>query len=118
MNKENENDINYDEIYPALGHLLGCYFHEDFDDVYDNNIYVCIKDYIDGTNQNKILRALSEMQELINQKHPEKKLEKVIISLGAHHWASDPPATLPAYEWLGHIRGLVEAELKRKGESS
>ncbi len=35
-----------EERYPALRHLVGAYFHEDWDHMYDNNIWLVLDDYL------------------------------------------------------------------------
>jgi hypothetical protein len=93
--------------FPELEQLLGCYFHQDWTDEFDEDALV-LKAIIKSESKDRLAVAVSELDVLLNLGLSEAELSLVLVSqLGCYF---DPGAKgLTCLQWLKQVHHEFES---------
>ncbi|GIZ52340.1 contact-dependent growth inhibition system immunity protein [Noviherbaspirillum aridicola] len=91
--------------YPALRHLFGAYFHQDFDLEY-KDAEDAINGFLSLEPQQEIEASVVELHDLLKLGLSESDLERLLIRLGLAYDATSTGLTNS--EWLEHVKQRLE----------
>jgi len=91
------------ERFPALAHLLGAYFHQDFDLEYESR-EEAVDDYLSGEPREYTLQAAAEINDLLALTPSDDDLEEATGILGLD---LEPPDGVSLQRWLTDVRDVI-----------
>jgi len=91
------------ERFPALAHLLGAYFHQDFDLEYQSR-EEAVDDYLSGEPRDYTLQAAAEINDLLALTPSDDDLEEATGILGLD---LEPPDGVSLHRWLTDVRDVI-----------
>lgn len=93
---------------PNLAHLMGAYYHQDFD-VYDGTLWGPLTAFVLDCARADLVALLSEIADVLQRLPTEQELEDLLVSLNAEVYLAEEPGGYRG--WLEEIARRVEASL-------
>ncbi|WP_047249716.1 contact-dependent growth inhibition system immunity protein [Chromobacterium subtsugae] len=90
------------ESLEALGQLLGCYFHQDWTDEFDDDMSA-LRAIVESEPREKVKEGIGEIDELLKSPTSESELRGILTGeVGCYY---DPSAEGMTYQqWLRRVR--------------
>ncbi len=96
------------ERFPALSHLLGAYFHQDFSLEYASD-EEALDDYVSGVSESDLRSVANEILEFLSINESDSLLKKSAATLGL---SVCPPPGVRLRRWFGNVRETVVHSLQ------
>lgn len=99
----------YSQKYPAIGNLLCCYFHQDWEDNYDTFDAV-IQDFATSNGRNWLKKTVVEFKTLLQEEHTKHEWLCIIHDNFGCCYALQSQGIEPI-DWLKRVQKQLEEEL-------
>ncbi|MEU8838871.1 contact-dependent growth inhibition system immunity protein [Streptomyces roseus] len=96
------------ERFPALSHMLGAYFHQDFSLEYSSHSEA-LDDYVSGVEESDLWQVAGEIGEFLILNETDRQLEEAAATLGLYIL---PPRGVRLRQWLMDVREIILHHLR------
>lgn len=94
---------------PNLAHLMGAYYHQDFD-IYDGTIWGPLAAFIEDCAPTDLQALRAELAEVLQQFPGEPEIDNLLTSLNSEVYLADEPGGYRG--WLEEIARRVDSSLE------